>query len=278
MVHLGTDVPAELPPRRERPTVVTLAHLVERKRHAVVVRALAALKDRLPLDYLVIGEGPERTALERLAAELGIGDRVVFRGQLENRAALDEARRCHLFAMPGIHEPFGVAFVEAMAGGLPAIGARGEGGPEDIAAAGEGMVLVPPDDVPALTDAIERIFERSRGARRRGARDGRARVHLGALRRGDRRRLRGRARDRRRRLPMTDVLLVSLGTTHGLRIGDGRLAEQLEGAGASVEVARRRPGRRGCAPARLPGERLRRGVGVAAHDPCGAAARAGRAR
>ncbi len=167
VVHLGTDIPAELPPRRERPTVVTLAHLVERKRHAVVVRALAALKDRLPLDYLVIGEGPERRPLERLAAELGIGDRVEFRGQLENRAALAEARRCHLFAMPGIHEPFGVAFVEAMAGGLPAIGAQGEGGPEDIAAAGEGMVLVPPDDATALAEAIERIF--AGGAEQLGA-------------------------------------------------------------------------------------------------------------
>ena len=48
--------------------------------------------------------------------------------------------------MPGVEEPFGVAFVEAMAAGLPAIGSRGEGGPEDIAAAGPGMILVEPGD------------------------------------------------------------------------------------------------------------------------------------
>jgi glycosyltransferase involved in cell wall biosynthesis len=64
-----------------------------------------------------------------------------------------------VFVMPGVEEPFGVAFVEAMAGGLPAIGARGEGGPEDIAAAGEGMVLVPPDDHLALARAIEQVVE-----------------------------------------------------------------------------------------------------------------------
>jgi glycosyltransferase involved in cell wall biosynthesis len=50
-----------------------------------------------------------------------------------------------------------VAFVEAMAAGLPAIGSRGEGGPEDIAAAGEGMVLVAPDDPGALAAVIERL-------------------------------------------------------------------------------------------------------------------------
>ena len=41
VVHLGTDVPEEIPERRERPTIVTVAHLVARKRHAVVLHALA---------------------------------------------------------------------------------------------------------------------------------------------------------------------------------------------------------------------------------------------
>lgn len=158
IVHLGTDVPAELPSRRERPTLVTVAHLVERKRHAVVLRALAALRPQLEPDYLVIGDGPCRADLERLAAELGLTDRVRFAGQLEPQRALEEARRCHLFVMPGVEEPFGVAFIEAMAAGLPAIGARGEGGPEDIAAAGEGMLLVPADDEGAVAQAIESVL------------------------------------------------------------------------------------------------------------------------
>jgi glycosyltransferase involved in cell wall biosynthesis len=54
-----------------------------------------------------------------------------------------------------VREPFGVAYVEAMAAGLPAIATRGEGGPEDIAAAGPGLALVPPDDHRALAAAIE---------------------------------------------------------------------------------------------------------------------------
>jgi glycosyltransferase involved in cell wall biosynthesis len=158
VVHLGTDVPAQLPQRRLRPTLVTVAHLVERKRHAVVLRALAALRPQLEFDYLVVGDGPCRPDLERLAADLGLSERVQFAGQLEPQRALEEARRCHLFVMPGVEEPFGVAFVEAMAAGLPAIGALGEGGPEDIAAAGEGMLLVPADDERALASAIESVL------------------------------------------------------------------------------------------------------------------------
>jgi glycosyltransferase involved in cell wall biosynthesis len=72
--------------------------------------------------------------------------------------------------MPGIEEPFGVAFVEAMAAGLPAIGTRGEGGPEDIAAAGEGMLLVPPDDHRALADTIAGVFRDGAEALGRAAR------------------------------------------------------------------------------------------------------------
>jgi glycosyltransferase involved in cell wall biosynthesis len=48
--------------------------------------------------------------------------------------------------LPSTDEAFGVAYIEAMAAGIPAIGCRGEGGPEEIAAAGEGMILVPPHD------------------------------------------------------------------------------------------------------------------------------------
>jgi teichuronic acid biosynthesis glycosyltransferase TuaC len=158
VVHLGTDVPGETSPKRERPTLVTVAHLVARKRHSVVLHALAELPPGSRPDYLVIGEGPGRRPLERLAEELGLTETVRFAGQLEQERALEEARRCHVFVMPGVEEPFGVAFVEAMAAGLPAVGAAGEGGPEEIAAAGGGMLLVPPDNHQALTAAIERAL------------------------------------------------------------------------------------------------------------------------
>ena len=107
---------------------MTVAHLVPHKGQAEVIRALAALRDRHPgLRYVVIGKGPEREALEQLADDLDVADRVEFLGPLPHERALDEMARCHVHAMPSSHEPFGVAHIEAMAAGLVAIGGAGTG-------------------------------------------------------------------------------------------------------------------------------------------------------
>jgi len=150
VVHLGADVPAPSVPDAE-PLVVSLGHLVARKRHADVMRAVAALPG---VRYRVIGDGPERGALERLAAQLGITDRVELTGQLEPREALTRLRGAWAMALPSTEEAFGVAYIEAMAAGIPAIGCAGEPGPEEIAAAGDGIVLVAPRSPDGLAGAL----------------------------------------------------------------------------------------------------------------------------
>jgi len=176
VVHLGTDLPVAAEPPAGPPTLVTVGHLVARKRHADVVRALARLRDRQPgLRYVIVGDGPEREPLRALAAELGVGDRVELRGQLPHAAAVAEARRGALFVLPSVDEAFGVAYVEAMAGGVPAIGCRGEGGPEEIAAVGEGIRLVAPGDVDALAAEVDGLLA-DPGARRELGRRARATV------------------------------------------------------------------------------------------------------
>ncbi len=173
VVHLGADVPsAARQPRRDvAPALVTVAHLVARKRHGDVLRALAVLTPRHPaLRYSIVGDGPERAALEDLATRLDVRDRVDFHGQLSPAEAVERARECTLFTMPSTEEAFGVAYVEAMAGGVPAIGCRGEPGPEEIAAAGGGMVLVPPGDIERLSQRIDELLsdpQRLREARQR---------------------------------------------------------------------------------------------------------------
>jgi glycosyltransferase involved in cell wall biosynthesis len=163
VVHLGADLldPRSAAPRREHrvPSLVTVGHLVARKRHADVLRALAVLAKRHPaLRYVIVGDGPERIALEGLAARLEVADRVDFAGQLSPREAIERGRACTLFVLPSTEEAFGVAYVEAMAGGVPAIGCRGEPGPEEIAAAGDGFVLVPPGDIERLTQRIDELL------------------------------------------------------------------------------------------------------------------------
>jgi teichuronic acid biosynthesis glycosyltransferase TuaC len=161
VVHLGTDIPPVLHSGAPggAPSLVTVGHLVARKRHADVMRALAVLSARYPrLRYVIIGDGPERVALEALAVRLAVTERVDFLGQLEPREASERARRCTLMVMPSTEEAFGVAYIEAMAGGLPAIGCRGEPGPEEIAAAGDGFVLVPPGDIERLSQRIGELL------------------------------------------------------------------------------------------------------------------------
>ncbi len=158
VVHLGAAVPPLRPQQHSRPTIVTVAHLQERKRHAVVMRALASMQISQRPDYVIVGDGEMRKPLERLRDELGLRDSVRFLGQLPHEQALTEMWRAHVCVMPSVEEPFGVAYVEAMAGGVPAIGCEDEGGPQDIAAAGAGMVLVPPDNHLALAGAIERCM------------------------------------------------------------------------------------------------------------------------
>ena len=82
--------------------------------------------------------------------------------------------------MPSTEEAFGVAYIEAMAGGVPAIGCRGEPGPEEIAAAGDGFVLVPPGDIERLDAAHRRAARpiRSGCARPGSAPAPRSRAHF----------------------------------------------------------------------------------------------------
>jgi len=163
VVHLGAAAapapaapPAPPPAPNAPPTLVTVGHLIPRKRHADVIEALARLRARHPdLRYVIVGDGPERERLRTLARSLGVADRVELCGQLPPERAAAYGREATVFVLPSVDEAFGVAYVEAMAGGVPAIGCRGEDGPEEIAAAGGGIVLVPRGDVDSLAAQID---------------------------------------------------------------------------------------------------------------------------
>jgi glycosyltransferase involved in cell wall biosynthesis len=133
------------------------------------VDVLRALPELHGVRWVVIGDGPELPALRTEAARLGVADRVSFLGQLEPSRALDELARCHLMALPSEDEAFGVAYAEALACGVPAVGCMGEGGPEEIAALGEGMTLVPPRDPAALAATLRDLLADPDGLRRLAA-------------------------------------------------------------------------------------------------------------
>jgi glycosyltransferase involved in cell wall biosynthesis len=167
VVHLGAPVPASPSPAPATPLLVSVGNLIARKRHRDLIEAVARLRDRFgQLRCAIAGDGPERGALQALAAARGVADRVSFRGRLEPAAAAAFAGSGTLFVMPSVAEAFGVAYVEAMAAGVPAIGSRGEDGPEEIAAAGPGMTLVAPGDPAALAETIAGLLDDPAGLER----------------------------------------------------------------------------------------------------------------
>ncbi|MEO8969695.1 MAG: glycosyltransferase [Solirubrobacteraceae bacterium] len=181
VVHLGADLAPDNATRGplgsagalRAPTLVTVGNLIARKRHADVIAALPALAARHPgIRYEIIGDGPQRAALAAQARELGVAGQVTLYGALPHAEAVAAARRATLFVLPSVDEAFGVAYVEAMAAGVPAVGVRGEDGPEEIAACGGGIVLVAPRDpaalaaeVGALLSAPERVAALGAAAR-----------------------------------------------------------------------------------------------------------------
>jgi glycosyltransferase involved in cell wall biosynthesis len=160
VVHLGTDLPPEpRAPSVGPPLLVSVGHLIARKRHADVIAALPILRERHPgLRFVLVGDGPERERLRALATSLGVLDAVDLRGRLAHGDAVAVARVGTLFVLPSVDEAFGVSYVEAMAAGVPAIGSAGEDGPQEIERAGGGIELVPPGDPPALAAAIDALL------------------------------------------------------------------------------------------------------------------------
>lgn len=173
VVHLGADLPASpairrrdpaAPPRipaapAEPPTLVSVGHLIERKRHADVISALPVLRERWPgIRYVIVGEGPERGRLTALAESLRVSDRIEFRGRLAPADALAAVRCASLFVLPSVGEAFGVSYIEAMGAGVPAVGCRDEDGPKEIAAAGDGIVLVAPRDPAGLATELASLL------------------------------------------------------------------------------------------------------------------------
>jgi glycosyltransferase involved in cell wall biosynthesis len=166
VVHLGTEVPPE-PSEQEPGLLVTVGDLSERKRHGDVLEAMALLRGRHPgLRWAIVGAGPERRALRERARELRLLGQLDLHGRLPHQEAMRVARSGTVFVLPSVDEAFGVSYVEAMAGGVPAVGARGESGPEEIRGLGEGMVLVEPRAPDRLAQRLDALLL-DEGERRR---------------------------------------------------------------------------------------------------------------
>lgn len=135
------------------PTILFVGRHETRKGLAVLLDALDALPREVRI--WVAGEGPETAALR---AKVGGDDRVEWLGRIGDDELAARLRGADVFCAPSLHgESFGVILLEAMAAGTPIV-ATDLPGYRNVARPGEHALLVPPGDVHALADALNRVL------------------------------------------------------------------------------------------------------------------------
>ena len=154
----GRNPPDPVPP--ESQVLLCVCRLEQQKGVDVAIRAVGNIPGAR---LVVLGEGPARGELERLARELDVP--VYLPGRVPDVAAW--LRRATLLVHPARWEGFGLALLEAMLASLPVVATRVSSIPE-IVQDGETGLLVPPDDPPALAAAIARVLAEPRDYGSRG--------------------------------------------------------------------------------------------------------------
>ena len=165
-VHFARfQVPAPAP-AKTGPTVLASGGVKPRKGTHVLVAAMALVRERVPGAQLVVtgrqDDLPYLAKVKRQIAQLGLESAVHLVGQIPEPELRGWYQHADVFALPslatgGKFEGFGLVFLEASASGLPVVGTTGSG-VEEAVIDGQTGLLVPPDNAPALADAITRLL------------------------------------------------------------------------------------------------------------------------
>lgn len=147
----------EAKPARKRVRVLSVCRLDAREQYKgidTVIKALSTVRARVPdLEYLVVGSGSDLERHKRIAADLGVADRVKFLGSLDERALRAAYESCDVFALPSAGEGFGIVFLEAMHYRKSII-ASNSGATPEVVKDGETGMLVEAGNVEQLAAAM----------------------------------------------------------------------------------------------------------------------------
>ncbi len=151
---------AETAPALPQSTGVLRVGLVGRmshcKNHPCFLRVAARLAPKFPmLEFLLVGDGPLRPALERMAEGLGLGHRVRFLGERHDIPAVLAAM--DISVVPSLSESLSNVILESMAAGVPVVASR-VGGNAELISDGETGLLVPPDNEDKFVEAVESLL------------------------------------------------------------------------------------------------------------------------
>jgi glycosyltransferase involved in cell wall biosynthesis len=142
--------------------LVSISRLVEKKGFPILMDACRLLQGQVPFHCDIYGDGPEKAALDRQVADLGLGGCVTLHGRRPHADVLDALEQASVFVLACVQAANGDrdgtpnALLEAMARGVPVVSTRLSGIPEIIEDQVTGL-LVPAGDAPALAEAILRL-------------------------------------------------------------------------------------------------------------------------
>jgi glycosyltransferase involved in cell wall biosynthesis len=140
-----------------RPQIVAMGRLTAQKGFDLLLQAFAEIASfHRDWTLQILGEGEAHDELTRLAARLGIADRVEWAGWIEQPESI--LRQASIFALSSRYEGFPNALLEAMACGLACVSFRCDSGPAEIIQDGMDGLLVPAEDIRGLAAALDRLI------------------------------------------------------------------------------------------------------------------------
>jgi glycosyltransferase involved in cell wall biosynthesis len=144
-----------------RKVIMTLARLAGFERYKGIDEILEVLPNLVEYEptlvYIVLGDGDDQARLEAKAKSLGVADRVIFAGFIEEAEKADYLRLADVFALPGKGEGFGIVYLEALACGVPVLGSMLDGSREALLD-GELGELVDPNEPLSIREGILRAL------------------------------------------------------------------------------------------------------------------------
>lgn len=148
----------------ETPVILTVCRLADTERYKgydQIIRALPQISREVPaVRYLLVGSGPDRRRIEKLADDFGVRKFVIFGGFVPEDQLCEHYNLCDLFAMPSTAEGFGIVYLEALACGKPVL-AGNKDGSRDALADGELGILVDPENTDKIASESIRLLQRT---------------------------------------------------------------------------------------------------------------------
>jgi glycosyltransferase involved in cell wall biosynthesis len=137
--------------------IISVGRLVYYKGFEYLIRAMAQVRGKL----LIIGDGPLRNSLQQLALELGLTEKIVFAGEVQNQKIIPYYHAADVFALASVarSEAFGIVQIEAMAAGLPVVNTKLDSGVPFVSLHGQTGLTVPPADPAALAQALNQLLD-----------------------------------------------------------------------------------------------------------------------